>query len=195
MTPGTPDPDLDLVRALQAGDDAALDALMERHQGPIFRFVHGYVVNEADAVELTQETFVRAYFNIRKFQPTAKFGTWLYRIALNLCRDHAKSRRVKNAVITDSISPPIGEAGVEKPLRAAGKTPVEEAELAEKMRALDIAITQLPHDLRAALVLTAIEQHSHQHCAELLATTPKTIENRVYRARKLLAELMSKAGF
>lgn len=195
MTPGTPDPDLDLVRALQAGDDAALDALMERHQGPIFRFVHGYVVNEADAVELTQETFVRAYFNIRKFQPTAKFGTWLYRIALNLCRDHAKSRRVKNAVITDSISPPIGEAGVEKPLRAAGKTPVEEAELAEKMRALDIAITQLPHDLRAALVLTTIEQHSHQHCAELLATTPKTIENRVYRARKLLAELMSKAGF
>lgn len=195
MTQSMADADLALVRALQAGDDSALDTLMERHREPIFRFVHGYVVNEADAVELTQETFVRAYFNIGKFKPTAKFATWLYRIALNLCRDHAKSRRVKHAAITDSLTPAETDTDAERDLPAHGRAPDEEAESAEKMRALDGAIAQLPHDLRTALVLTVMEQRSHHDCAELLETTPKTIETRVYRARKLLAELMSKAGF
>ena len=190
-----PDADLALVRALQTGDDSALDTLMERHQEPLFRFIRGYVVNEADAVELTQEAFVRAYFNIGKFKPTAKFATWLYRIALNLCRDHAKSRRSKHAALTDSLTPTDRETTVESDLPAGGKAPDEEAQMAEQMRALDGAITELPHDLRTALVLTVMEQRSHQECAELLETTPKTIETRVYRARKLLAELMSKAGF
>lgn len=189
------DADLALVLALQAGDDSALDALMERHREPVFRFVRGYVVNETDAVELTQETFVRAYFNIGKFKPAAKFATWLYRIALNLCRDHAKSRRAKHAAITDSLTPADAETTGESDLPAGGKAPDEEAQSAEKMRALDDSIAQLPHDLRTALVLTVMEQRSHQDCAELLETTPKTIETRVYRARKLLAELMSKAGF
>jgi RNA polymerase sigma factor (sigma-70 family) len=195
MTVSMADADLAHVRALQAGDDSALDALIERHREPIFCFIHGYVVNDEDAVELTQETFVRAYFNIGKFKPTAKFATWLYRIALNLCRDHAKSRRAKHAAITDSLTTVDGETTVESDLRASGRAPDEEAQSAEKMRALDGAIAQLPHDLRTALVLTVMEQRSHQECAELLETTPKTVETRVYRARKLLAELMSKAGF
>jgi RNA polymerase sigma-70 factor (ECF subfamily) len=63
------------------------------------------------------------------------------------------------------------------------------------MEALDRAIAQLPHDLRAALVLSVLEQHSHAECAELLGTTPKTVETRIYRARKLLLDLMSRAGF
>jgi RNA polymerase sigma factor (sigma-70 family) len=195
MIPSMADADLALVRALQAGDDSALDALMERHREPLFRFIRGYVANEADAVELTQEAFVRAYFNIGKFKPTAKFATWLYRIALNLCRDHVKSRRAKHAAITDSLTPVDGDTTAESDLPAVGQAPDEEAQSAEKMRALDGAITQLPHDLRTALVLTVMEQRSHQECAELLETTAKTIETRVYRARKLLAELMSKAGF
>jgi RNA polymerase sigma factor (sigma-70 family) len=195
MISSTGDADLALVLALQSGDDSALDALMERHQEPLFRFIHGYVTNEADAVEITQEAFVRAYFNIGKFKPNAKFATWLYRIALNLCRDYAKSRRAKNAAVTDSLTPAGGDTTADNDLPAGGKTPGEEAHSAEKMRALDAAMTQLPHDLRAALVLTVMEQRSHQECAELLKTTPKTIETRVYRARKLLAELMSKAGF
>ena len=195
MTQSMADADLALVRALQAGDDSALDALMERHREPIFRFVRGYAVNEADAVELTQETFVRAYFNIGKFKPAAKFATWLYLIALNLCRDHAKSRRVKHAAITDSLTPVETDTDAERDLPARGRAPDEAAQSAEKMRALDDAIAELPHDLRTALVLTVMDQRSHQECAELLETTPKTIETRVYRARKLLVELMSKAGF
>ena len=189
------DADLGLVQALQAGDDSALNGLMERHQEALFRFIRGYVINEADATELTQETFVRAYFNIGRFKPTAKFVTWLYRIALNLCRDHAKSRWTKRAAMTDSFSFSGRDLEVERDLPAADKTPAEQALSSEKMRALDEAIAQLPHDLRTALVLTAIDQRSHQECADLLETTPKTIETRVYRARKFLLAAMTKAGF
>lgn len=189
------DADLAFVRALQAGDDSALDVLIERHRQPIFRFIQSYVGNEADAVELTQEAFVRAYFSIGKFKPSAKFATWLYRIALNLCRDHAKSRRAKYAAMTDSLTVANEEAPVQRDLPGSGQSPDEVAQSTEMMHALDVAIGKLPHDLRTALLLTVMEQHSHQHCAELLNTTPKTVETRVYRARKLLVDLMSKAGF
>ena len=64
------DPDLPLVRALQAGEDQAFDALIDRHQKGLFRSIFRHIPNEADALELTQETFVRAYFNIGKFQPS-----------------------------------------------------------------------------------------------------------------------------
>src|SRR5258708_35884811 len=85
------DPDLALVRALQAGEDRALETLMHRHQEGGFRFVFRHISNEADAIELTQEVFVRAHFNIERFRATARFVKWLYHIALNLCRDHTIS--------------------------------------------------------------------------------------------------------
>lgn len=190
------DADLALVQALQSGDDSALDQLMERHQEALFRFIRGYVPNEADAIELTQEAFVRTYLNIARFKPTAKFATWLYRIALNLCRDYAKSSRIRNAARSESLTADEdSDGGWQRDLPSSGETPAESAMLSEKMHALDRAIAQLPHDLRTALVLTAFDQRSHQECADLLATTPKTIETRVYRARKLLLTLMTKAGF
>ena len=86
------DSDLALVLALQHGEDRTLNELMDRHREGLFRFVLRHVRNETDALELTMETFVRAYFNVGKFRPRAKFVTWLYQIALNLCRDHLRSR-------------------------------------------------------------------------------------------------------
>src|SRR5436309_2297966 len=103
------DPDLPIVRALQEGDDSALDELIARHQESIFRFICRHVVSEADAVELTQEVFIRVYFHIASYKPESTFAHWLYHIALNLCRDFAKSRRAKQAAITDSISASVPE--------------------------------------------------------------------------------------
>lgn len=190
------DADLGLVRALQSGDDSALEALMTRHQDALFRFIRGYVRNDADATELTQETFVRVYFHIGRFKPSARFAAWLYRIALNLCRDHAKSSRTRRAAVTDSLSVDQEAGGpADRELSASVNTPAEALAVNEKLRALDRAIARLPHDLRAALSLAVFEQRSHQEAADLLGTTPKTVETRVYRARKVLARSMSRAGF
>ena len=190
------DPDLALVEALAGGDDSALTGLMDRYEQPIFHFIYRHVPNDADARELAQEVFVRLFFNVEKFKPEARFSTWLYQIALNLCRDHVKSRRVRQAAQTDSLS--SREDDDEHPacdVAVENRTPSDAAQAREKLTALDDGMAALPHDLRTALVLTALEQRSHQECAELLMTTPKAVETRVYRARKFLLEWMSKAGF
>ncbi|MEO8353540.1 MAG: RNA polymerase sigma factor [Chthoniobacteraceae bacterium] len=190
------DPDLELVEGLAGGDESALDGLMDRYQEPVFHFIYRHVFNEDDARDLTQEVFVRLFFNVRKFKPEAKFSTWLYQIALNLCRDRAKSRKTRQAARTDSLS--AREDDREHPacdLAVEARTPLDEALAREKLIALDDGMAALPHDLRTALVLTTLEQRSHQECATLMKTTPKAIETRVYRARKFLTEWMSKAGF
>ena len=189
------DPDLSFVTALQAGQDQALNALMDRHREGLFRFVLRYVHNEADALELAMETFVRAYFNIGRFRPSAKFVTWLYQIALNLCRDHSKSRAYQYSLQTVSADAPTEEGEEREPLSVSDRDTVKEAQGREELSALEKAISELPEDLKNPLVLTALEGHSQAEAAELIGISQKAVEMKIYRARKLLLEKMSKIGF
>ena len=189
------DPDLELVRALQRGEERALGELMQRHEGGIFRFLYRGLSNAADAADLTQETFVRAYFKISQFRPGARFSVWLYRIALNLLRDRARSRTARAAARTvplrEAMGGPTGTTGrrehapSEPP--AATSDPARALEEAEERQAVEEAIRGLPTDLKAAFVLTVLEGRSQRDAGEILGTTPKAVETRVYRARKLLA--------
>lgn len=190
------DPDLDLIAALQGGDDSALEGLMARHKDTLFRFIHRHVPNQADAVELTQDAFVRVYFKVGQFHAGSKFSTWLYSIALNLCRDYAKSQRYRQSVMTDSLSR-RGTDGEEadRDLSARIGTPAENLQASEKLAWLERGISQLPFELRTALVLTAVDQRSQQEAAGLLKTTVKTVETRVYRARQQLSRFLREAGF
>lgn len=176
------DPDLPLVRALQAGDESALNELMGKHEEPLFRLLHRFTGDPETARDLLQETFVRVYFQIHRFKPRAKFVTWLYAIATNLCRDHARSKRYRQSRVTDSLDCP--EALQELPER--GPDPAAAAETRERLGALEKAITQLPHDLRVALLLFSIEGYSQAECAALLGISAKAVEMRVYRARGIL---------
>jgi RNA polymerase sigma-70 factor (ECF subfamily) len=189
------DPDLSFVMALKAGQDQALNALMDRHREGLFRFVLRHVHNEADALELAMETFVRAYFNIGRFRPSAKFVTWLYQIALNLCRDHSKSRAYQYSLQTVSADAPAEEGEQQEQLLARDRDPLKETEGREELSALEKAISELPEDLRNPLILTALEGHSQAEAAALLGISQKAVEMKVYRARKLLLEKMSKIGF
>jgi RNA polymerase sigma factor (sigma-70 family) len=162
------DPDLSFVMALKAGQDQALNALMDRHREGLFRFVLRYVHNEADALELAMETFVRAYFNIGKFRPSAKFVTWLYQIALNLCRDHSKSRAYQYSLQTVSADAPTEEGEQPEQLLARHRDPLKETEGREELSALEKAIGELPEDLKNPLFLTALEGYSQAEAAELL---------------------------
>jgi len=189
------DPDLALVQDLQAGKDRALNSLMDRHREGLFRFVLRQVHNEADALELTMETFVRAYFNIGKFRPAARFATWLYRIALNLCRDYLRSRAYQYSLQTTSFDAPAEEGGDPSLLVASGRRPDQRADRREELIALEKAISELPEDLRNAFVLSTLEDRQQAKTAELLGISQKAVETRVYRARKLLLEKMSKMGF
>jgi RNA polymerase sigma factor (sigma-70 family) len=189
------DPDLALVQALQAGEDRALETLMERHQQGVFRFVFRHISNEADAIELTQEVFVRAHFNIERFRPTAKFVTWLYHIALNLCRDHTRSQAYRYSSRTISIDAAVDESEGQRQPSSNRRKPDQQAQDREKLRALEKAIAELPQELKSPLILTALEDRSYAETAELLGTSPKAVEMKVYRARKLLLGKLNELGF
>jgi RNA polymerase sigma factor (sigma-70 family) len=191
--PSAEDPDLPLVRALQSGQDYAFDDLMNAHREGLFAFVFRHIPNEADAIELTQEAFIRAYFNIGKFRPRAKFVTWLYQIALNLCRDYTKSRAYRFS--SQTIPADTSEMEERPELSSGDRGPAQQTQHREELRALEEAIASLPPDLREPLILTALEGQSHAEAAELLKTSRKAIEVKVYRARRILLEKMSRNGF
>lgn len=189
MATAADDPDLPLVRALQAGDESALGELMGRHEAALFRFLFRYLRNATDAADLTQETFVRAYFKIGQFRPGVKFSVWLYRIALNLFRDHARSPAARRGAMTNELP---GEGahtarGTPAELATDSRNPAAALEDKEQVRALENAIERLPPDLKQAFVLAVLEGFSQKECAEMLEVSPKAVETRVYRARKLLA--------
>ena len=174
------DLDLPLVQALQAGDESALNKLIRKYEEPLFWFIWRYTGDEETARDLLQETFVRLYFGIRRFKPHAKFVTWLYSIAMNLCRDHARSKQRRQSYVTESLD--AGDLHHEVADRGAAV----DVESHERLEALERAIKKLPNDLRTALLLFAVEGRSQQECAELLGISAKAVEARVYRARKRL---------
>ena len=123
------DLDLPLVRALQAGDESALNKLMRKYQEPLFWFIWRYTGDEEITRDLLQETFVRLYFGIRRFKPHAKFATWLYSIAMNLCRDYARSKQRRQSYATESL-----DAGdVHREVPAADRGPAADAESHEEL--------------------------------------------------------------
>jgi len=176
-----PDLDMPLVRALQAGDESALNELIRKYQEPLFRFICRYTGDEETARDLLQETFVRLYFGIRRFKPRARFVTWLYSIAMNLCRDYARSKQRRMSYATESLD--VSDLHRKVP---ADRGPVADVESRERLANLQKAIEELPHDLRTTLLLFAVEGRSQQECAELLGVSAKAVETRVYRARKIL---------
>jgi len=189
------DQDLTFVTALKTGQDQALNALMDRHRKGVFNFVFRHISNEADALELTAEAFVRAYLNIGRFRPSAKFVTWLYQIALNLCRDHVKSRAYQYTLQTVSADATTQEGEEQDWLSVSDRDPVEQTEGGGELSALEKAISELPEDLKNPLILAALEGYSQAEVAELLGISRKAVEMKVYLARKLLLEKMSKIEF
>lgn len=182
------DPDLPLIKALQAGNGLALNELMHRHREPLFHFAFRYLRDETAVRDVVQETFVRGYFMARKFAPRATVKTWLYTIALNLCRDQARRLAKRRHEISLNAPPPYEMA----PLELVDPQPVPSDRAGRKDRfvLLQQAIDQLPRTLREALILFSLEGHSQKEAAEILGTTPKTIELRVYHAKAKLRALL-----
>jgi RNA polymerase sigma-70 factor, ECF subfamily len=177
------------MERLAAGQDAALNDLMERHATPVFHFLCRMVRNEDDASDLAQETFVRVFRSRDRFRPGEKFSTWLYTIAVNLARNHFRWRSRHPNV---SLEAEAGETEqtVGGTLPAKDPAPNEQALAAERTAAVRTAVNKLPEDMREAIVLCEWEELSVAEAASILETTPKAVESRLYRARQRLRETL-----
>ena len=180
----------DMAR-LAAGHDAALNDLMERHAMSVFHFLCRMLGNEDDANDLAQETFARVFRSRDSFRADAKFSTWLFTIAANLARNQIRWRtRHPNLSLdaeVEATGEPLGQS-----LPAGGNLPTDAALAAERATAVRAAVQQLPEDLREALVLCEWEELSVAKAAEVLTTTPKAVESRLYRARGILREKLKR---
>jgi RNA polymerase sigma-70 factor, ECF subfamily len=175
------------MERLAAGQDAALDDLMERHSTPVFQFLCRMVGNEEDAGDLAQETFVRVFRARASFRSGEKFSTWLFTIAANLARNHFRWRARHPTVSLDAEAGET-EQTLGSTLPAAGPAPNEQALTAERATAVRTAVARLPEDLREAIVLCEWQELGVAEAAAILESTPKAVESRLYRARQILRE-------
>ena len=175
------------MERLAAGHDAALNDLMERHATPVFHFLCRMVGNEDDASDLAQETFVRVFRARASFRTNEKFSTWLFTIAANLARNHFRWRS-RHPDISLEIETGEAEQTLGSTLPANNPAPNEQALTTERAEAVRAAVGKLPEDLREAIVLCEWEELRVAEAAEILETTPKAVESRLYRARQILRE-------
>jgi RNA polymerase sigma-70 factor (ECF subfamily) len=175
------------MKRLAAGQDAALNDLMERHATPVFHFLCRMTGNEDDANDLAQETFVRVFKSRGSFRTNEKFSTWLFTIAANLARNHFRWRSRHPAISLETESTETKQA-LGSTLPSEAPAPNEQALAAERAAAIRAAVGKLPEDLREAIVLCEWEDHSVAEAAMILETTPKAVESRLYRARGILRE-------
>lgn len=175
------------MKKLQAGQDTALNDLMERHATPVFHFLCRMVGNEDDANDLAQETFVRVFKARDRFRTEQKFSTWLFTIAANLARNHFRWRS-RHPHLSLEAENPETEQSLGSTLPSNSPPPNAEALAEERATAVRLAVKKLPKDLRVAFVLCEWEDHSLAEAAAILQTTSKTVESRLYRARQLLRE-------
>ena len=172
---------------LRDGDDLALNELMTRWQQPLVNYLTRFCGNEATALDLAQDTFVRVYEARSRYDTRGKFATWLYTIAGNLARN---SHRWQQRHPTVSLDAPTDENGgtLSTHLPDAASAPDASAEQSERAAAVRSAISELPEDQRTIVLLSEYENLSHADIATVLGCTAKAVETRLYRVRQTLRE-------
>jgi RNA polymerase sigma-70 factor, ECF subfamily len=175
MRPAATDPEAALVRRARAGDRAAFEELVRRHADRLYAVVLRFVADAGVAEEVTQETFLRAWRSIERFEGRSRFFTWLYRIGINEAKRRAARRPPATVVSLDDE--PIPEA---PDWSEAPETRLRQNDL---RRLLEDAIRELPAEYRATIILRDVEGLSTQEAAEVMELGEAAFKSRLHRAR------------
>lgn len=176
-----------LINAAIAGDQWACTRLVADHQEAVYRFCLRWLRRPEDARDACQETFVRAFRSIADYEHRGRFLSWLFRIAMNLCRDHARSKAARHDRVTVGLDR-VGDAP------CPAHDPAEAAAAHADLARLFAGIDALPRRHREVIVLCGIEGLSHDLCAEVLDCSPRAIEGRLRRAREALEAWLASPG-
>jgi RNA polymerase sigma-70 factor (ECF subfamily) len=185
--------DIDDMRRLAAGDEAALKSLIRRHEKRLYNYFLRNVRNHTEAAEMTAEIFLRVYQHRRRFKFASKVSTWFHAIALNLVRTRARSQAQRQFVPLD-IESEIDVSDAESPGRTnsfyrfidSKPSPREVLQLQERLDAAYEMVYELPVKLRQAFLFFETKRLSLVQIAKRLNCSPKTVEMRLYHARRRL---------
>ena len=177
----------DVIARVRRGERAAFAALVDAYAKPIFNLAFRMTGSHEDASDLAQETFIRAYVNLKKFNRDRRFFTWLYTISLNLIRNHLKKRgREMSHETMDQIISEAGRPDIDRMERDIIQ--------AQEIRRLEVCLQKLPADLREAVVLRFYQELSFEDAAEILKISLSAAKMRVYRGLEKLKGMMDKRG-
>jgi len=185
--------DDDLMRRVATGDDDAFKALVYRYQRQILNLTFRYLGNRSEAEDLTQEVFFSVWKSARNYKPKAKFTTWLYRIAINLCINRQRSLRIRKW-FTVSGSDPQAQESDEMPTtnrEVSPATPEKDLIQSELIQQVKKAISSLPSSQRLATILRIYDELSYKEISEILGCSVSAVDSLLIRAKKNLRKKLS----
>lgn len=177
------DPDVALMLRFQKGDERAFDELVRRHTRGVLNLVWRYVGEAARAEDAAQEVFVKVYRARRKYEPKAKFSTWLYRIAVNHCINEIRSRKSRPVVTTPA------QNLAEEP---AGEHPDSHLSRREMQEIVKAAVDALPENQRMAVILARYEEMSYDEIAETMDLSLEAVKSVLHRAKENLKQSLAR---
>jgi len=180
--------DEELVEHFQNGESSAFDALVYRWERKVQGAIYRLVGPGEDVRDLSQETFLKAYRGLRTFKKEARFSSWLYQIALNVCRDRMRRGRGKSYVSFDELAE-TGEAGGE-----AGPSALDLIEARDLSRQVAAAVAALPEEQREVVVLKEYQGLTFLEIAEALDVPLSTVKTRLYRGLGQLRQELVRQG-
>jgi len=172
-------PDHECVALYQRGNRDAFEELVRRYQDRVYRFILRMVGSREEALELTQDTLLKAFQNLRQWRPEALFRTWLFQIASNTAIDSLRRRKHMEYLPID----------VNDELVDPGAGPERLLQLSQRCRNLEEALAKLPHDFRQTLLLREFEDMPYSEIALALGINEGTVKSRLARARAMLLAL------
>lgn len=174
--------DVQLIHRVQSGDTDAFDELMRRYSASVYKVTYSLTRNHADADDLSQETFIRAYRAIARFDERYQFYTWLRRIAVNLCFNYLKRGKKFRFVPLPESDGDAESVDIADPNPSSADSGLR--------RDLDAGLVHLPPDQRAVFVLRVDEEMSYDEISKALHIPVGTVMSRLNRAREKLRELL-----
>ncbi len=176
----------ELVRRAQAGDTAAYEALVERHQRRVFAIVSGILRRREDVEDVAQQVFLKVYLSLRRFDLRSSFSTWLYKVAVNECWDYLRKKKARRLVYEADLSEE--QTRQMETLQGDAAGPSDLVRRAEARQLAERLLAELGEEERLMLILKEVEGFSVEEIAETLGMNVNTVKVRLFRARGRLAE-------
>ena len=192
LQPALPDgarySDAEIMLRVKAGDQSAFDYLVQKYRRPLVSFMYRMARNTAAAEDLAQEVFLRVYRSRESYEASAKFTTWLYRIATNLAVNHARDTRHERPEVTVSLDEPDRETGTTVDVADSSMTAEEALVRRERLAAIRRKVEALPERQRLAVIMHKYQQMDYKQIAEVLKLSESATKSLLFRAYEALRE-------
>jgi len=180
--------DAEIMLRVRAGDQSALDYLVQKYRRPMISFMYRMARNTAAAEDLAQEVFLRVYRSRESYEASAKFTTWLYRIATNLAVNHARDTRHERPEFTVSLDEPDEDTGTTLELPDGSLTAEQAMMQRERMQAIRRKVEALPEQQKLAVIMHKYQQMDYKQIAEVLKKSESATKSLLFRAYETLRE-------